>query len=90
MKRKLQLNIPVIVYTNQNIIENSIRAKQSGVDHFFVLPALPYDIVTSINDVMRHLNTDNHNYDNTDILPQTHPHNKGISVLFKEYLASSF
>jgi DNA-binding NtrC family response regulator len=92
MKRKLNLNIPVIVYTNNNIIENSIRAKQSGVEHFFVLPALPYDIVTSINDVMRHSNTGNDNrIDKTDILPQTHsPHNKGISVLFKEYLDKYF
>lgn len=91
IKRKFQLNIPVIVYTNQNIIDNSIRAKQSEIDHFFVLPALPYDIVTSITEIMNAA-TANDNVHNIPKLcntstPSIH---KGISSLFKEYLDTYF
>jgi DNA-binding protein Fis len=91
IKRKFQLKIPVIVYTNQNIIDNSIRARQSEVDHFFVLPALPYEIITSITEIMDNA-TANDNFNTIPELcdisnPSTH---KGISTLFKEYLDTYF
>ncbi len=91
IKRKFQLKIPVIVYTNHNIIDNSVRAKQSDIDHFFVLPALPYEIVTSITEIMNAA-TANDNANNIPELcdisnPSTH---KGISSLFKEYLDTYF
>ncbi|MFT6071871.1 MAG: DNA-binding protein Fis [Alphaproteobacteria bacterium] len=50
LKRKFKLILPIIIYTDQNIVKYAIRAKKYAIKHFLVLPALPFDIIYTIND----------------------------------------
>ena len=94
IKRKFQCEFPVIAYSNRNIIENSMRAKQTGINHFFVLPALPYDIIHAIHSVLNEFHvtqTDNNSIASNKQTHITHSaSHKGISALFKEYLDTYF
>lgn len=95
IKRKFQCEFPVIAYSNSNIIENSMRAKQTGINHFFVLPALPYDIIHAIHSILDESSKTQINNMSTTINELTHTENtsmthRGISKIFKEYLDTYF
>lgn len=93
IKRKYQLSLPIIAYSNHNMIDNAIRAKQSEIDYFFPLPVLPYDIISCIDKIKNDLTI--HNKNSNTILELANPScnntvNKGISIVFKEYLDRYF
>ena len=95
VRRKFQLQLPAIAYTNMNIIDNSIRASQAGMEYFFALPVLPYDIINSIHDIQNSIALINkHYFEKSKASPAFHNHasyaNKGISAVFKEYLDTYF
>jgi two-component system nitrogen regulation response regulator GlnG len=91
VRRKFQLKLPTIAYTDTNIINNAMRSSQAGIEYFFALPVRPSDIVNCIHEIKNTL------CPKDTISPQKNMHpiennscDKGISNLFKEYLDAYF
>jgi|GEM_PF-436031 len=50
IRRKFCLDIPIIIYAQDNIIKLAMRAKRSDVTQFLALPVLPLELIESIQD----------------------------------------
>ena len=96
LKRKLSLSIPIIVYTNHDIIQNALRASQSGVTDFFALPALPFDIIHILTNSMKDNATPNQDSQYSSFLKKSFNNNtqidipKGVGNIFREFLEQYF
>jgi DNA-binding NtrC family response regulator len=94
LKKKHKLCVPIIAYTDSDIIEHSMRAKQTGIFEFFALPALPYDIAYAIQDSLSQKKTSpieiKSSYDQAHLPQKDFIAHKGIGEVVGQYINKYF